>query len=242
MYESKSIVDDIAKFIAGEIVISNQPGKVMKKWREFFEITQVELAARLGTTPSVISDYESGRRKSPGSQFIKKFVYTLLSIELERGGHKLELLYRQLQSGDKFWIAIIDIRDFEQPVPFDEFVRIISGIVIVEPQSKYLDIHGYTIVDSLKLVLEVPAYEYFKLYGSTTQRAAIFANVKYGRSPLVALKVFSAFTPIRPAVVVLHGIEKPDYLGVEIAKREKIPLVVTNLSIEDLIKNLRKIR
>ncbi len=52
-----------------------------------------------------------------------------------------------------------------------------------------MDVHGYTVVDSIKLILDVPSHEYFKLYGTTTQRAAIFINVKYGRSPpLIALK------------------------------------------------------
>ena len=237
----KDLVSDIAKLIAGEIVLSDNPGKVMRKWREYFEVSQAELAERLNTTPSVISDYESGRRKSPGAHFIKRFVSTLIAIELERGGRKLELLMRQIKLGDRFMIAVIDMRDFDKPVSFEEFVKAIEGEVYVYPEYQEIDIHGYTIVDSIKLILEVPPQEYFKLYGSTTERAAIFTNVKYGRSPLVAIHSLMAFTDLRPAVVVLHGIEKPDQLGVEIAKRDKIPLVVTRLSINDLIRNLRRL-
>ncbi len=238
---SRGILDEICKYIAGEIVLSQDPGKVMRKWREFFEISQTDLAVRLGTSPSVISDYELGRRRSPGSQFIRRLVNALISIELERGGVRLQLLARQLMSGEKYWIAIIDMRDFEKPILLQDLVNVIQGMVIVEPEVKYLYIHGYTIVDSLKLVLEVPPQEYFKLYGSTTQRAAIFTNVKYGRSPLVAIKTLMAFSNLRPIVVILHGIEKPDYLGIEIAKREKIPLVVTNIQLEEMVKNLRKL-
>jgi len=233
---------DLARLIAGDIVLSDNPGRAMKKWREYFEVSQTELAERLDTTPSVISDYESGRRRSPGAQFIKKFVLTLISIELERGGRKLELLTKQLRIGsEKYLAAVIDMCEFARPVPFDEFVRVIEGEVYVYPEYQKVDIHGYTIVDSIKLVLEVPPQEYFRLYGSTTERAAIFTNVKYGRSPLVAIHSLLAFTDLKPAVVVLHGIDRPDELGIEIAKRDKIPLVVTKLRISELIRNLRRL-
>jgi predicted transcriptional regulator len=39
-----------------------------------FKISQTELADHLKLSPSVISDYESGRRKSPGIQTIKKII------------------------------------------------------------------------------------------------------------------------------------------------------------------------
>ncbi len=237
----RDIISDIARLIAGEIALSDNPGKVMRKWREFFEISQAELAERLGTTPSVISDYESGRRRSPGAHFIKKFVTTLITIEMERGGRRLELLMRQLRLSDRFLVAVIDMIDFERPVPFEKFVEAIEGRVVVPPDVHKADIHGYTIVDSIRLILEVSPQDYFRLYGSTTERAAIFTNVKYGRSPLVAIHSLLAFTDLRPAVVVLHGISEPDQLGVEIAKRDKIPLVVTQINISDMIRNLRKL-
>ena len=44
--------------IAGEIVLSDDPGATMKKWREIFGISQVELARHLSITVSTISDYE----------------------------------------------------------------------------------------------------------------------------------------------------------------------------------------
>ncbi len=238
----KDALLDLARLIAGDIVLSENPGRAMKRWREYFEVSQTELAERLGTTPSVISDYESGRRRSPGSVFIKRLVLTLITIELERGGKKLELLTRQLKIGsEKYLAAVIDMGDFSRPVLFDEFVRAIEGEVYVLPEYQKVYISGYTVVDSIRLVLEVPPQEYFRLYGTTTERAAIFTNVKYGRSPLVAIHSLLAFTDLRPAVVVLHGVERPDELGVEIAKRDKIPLVVSRLRMSELIRNLRKL-
>ncbi|MGC8542913.1 MAG: helix-turn-helix domain-containing protein [Vulcanisaeta sp.] len=237
MVEYEGFITDIMIRIAGDIVLSENPGKGIRKWREFFEMSQAELAARLGTSPSVISDYESGRRKSPGSQFIKRVVKAFIDYELEKGGQKLYILSRQL-GGERFWEAIIDMRDFDTPVEITEFVNAIGAVMAVEPEG-YVDIHGYTVVDSLKLVLDVPAHEYLKLYGSTTQRAAVFTNVRYGRSPMIAIKSMLAFTSIRPAVVVMHGVDKPDYLGLEIARRERIPLVVVNKSIDELLTALR---
>lgn len=240
MSEREGFITDIMIKIAGDIVLSENPGKAIRKWREFFEISQADLAARLGTSPSVISDYESGRRKSPGSQFIKKIVKALVDYELEKGGQKLYILSRQL-GGERFWEAIIDMREFDRPVDIVEFVNVIGATLVVKPESPFLDVHGYTVVDSLKLVLDVPSYEYLKLYGTTTQRAAIFANVRYGRSPMIAIKSMLAFTSLRPAIVVMHGIEKPDYLGVEIARRERIPLAIVNKPIEELINALRSL-
>ncbi len=87
----------------------------------------------------------------------------------------------------------------------------------------------------------MPSHEYLKLYGSTTQRAAVFINVRYGRSPMIAIKSMLAFTSLRPAIVVMHGVDRPDYLGIEIARRERIPLAIVNSSIDELLTALRNL-
>jgi len=152
----------IAIYIAGDIITSDNPGEVIKKWRLVFGLTQTALATRLNTSPSVISDYESGRRKFPGSRFIRKFVQALIEADLERGGHVLNLLQRQLLR-ERFWTAVIDMREFTEPVPISTFLQSIEAEVLVPPPQT-LDIYGYTIVDSVKLVLEVPSVEYVRLY------------------------------------------------------------------------------
>ncbi|MFP3194711.1 MAG: transcriptional regulator [Caldivirga sp.] len=233
-----AVVDKVATFIAGSIVMSESPGRELKRWREYFNIPQTELAIKLSTTPSVISDYESGRRKSPGSYFVKRFVRALIDIELERGGSRLQLLIKQLLAGDRYMMAVIDMRDYVNPISLESFLRAINASLVVPPATR-MDIHGYTIVDSIKLLLDVPSYEYLKLYGSTTQRAAIFVNTRYGRSPLVAIKAMMAFVDFKPSIVVLHGLDKPDYLGIEVARREKIPLAMTNMDVDEMVKVLR---
>lgn len=234
---SQRALHDIAVRIAGDIVMSDTPGEAIRRWRLRFGLSQVELAQRLGATPSVLSDYESGRRKHPGARFIRKFVRVLIEHDLERGGLVIGLLTRQLL-GEKVWEAIIDMRDFPRPVTVQEVCKSIDCTFYVEP-SPMLSIYGYTVVDSLKLILEVPAHEYLRLYGTTTQRAAIFTNVKYGRSPVIAVKAMMSVTGFRPALIVMHGISKPDLLAIEVAKREHLPLAVTELPLETLVSRLK---
>ena len=232
----------VAIYIAGDIIVSDNPGEAIKKWRLIFGLTQTAIATRLNTSPSVISDYESGRRKFPGSRFVKKFVQALIETDLERGGMVINLLERQLLK-EKFWIAVLDMREFSEPVPASAFLQAIGAEVVVRPPPG-LDIHGYTVVDSVKLVLEVPAAEYVRLYGSTTQRAAIFTKVSTGRSPMIAIKSMSSVLSVKPSLVVLHGLRPDaiDQLAVEIAKRSHIPLATTTMSIEKLIENLRQFK
>jgi len=62
MNEIELLKQELAKKIAGEIVLSNDPGKVMRKWRNIFKIRSLDLAKKMKVVPSVISDYENGRR------------------------------------------------------------------------------------------------------------------------------------------------------------------------------------
>ena len=80
------MVEKLSNTIAGEICLSKDPGGSMKKWREIFGITQTELADKLHITSSTISDYEGGRRKSPGIVVVARFVQTL--VEIDSGDRK----------------------------------------------------------------------------------------------------------------------------------------------------------
>ncbi len=227
----------LAKRIAGEITLSSDPGKTMRKWREIFGISQTELAEYLGVSSSVISDYEGGRRKSPGASTIRKFVEALLEIDERRGGNVIKAFSKTIGS-ELPTSAILDIREFALPLTIKDLVSAVKGDVVANMHLLDRRIYGYTVVDSIKAILEMSSEEFLKLYGWTTERALIFTKVTTGRSPMIAVRVQG----LKPAVVVLHGVKKLDELAVKLAERERVPLVVSHASSEaELITGLRKL-
>ncbi|AGK60740.1 putative transcriptional regulator [Archaeoglobus sulfaticallidus PM70-1] len=220
--------------ISGDIIFSSNPGKTIKKWRNIFEVSQKEISEKIGVSPSVISDYESDRRKSPGIAFIRKIISALISIDKERG-YKTLSKYKDFLSGFDLDV-IIDMMEYVQTINFDDFVEAIDG----QPLNSYRkNVNGYTIVDSISAILKLSSYDFYKLYGFTSERALIFTKVSSGRSPMVAVRV-SAF---KPALIVLHGLkaENVDEIALKISEVEKIPLIVSEKSVEDMIKSLRRI-
>jgi putative transcriptional regulator len=230
-------MDELREKIAGEITLSSSPGSTMKKWREIFGVTQMELAKRIKISTSTISDYESNRRLSPGVGVIKRFVDTLFKIDGENGGTVVgQLAQMSPQKEEKEPVYII--HDFTAPISGVDFNRIIEGKVVANPN--YLDtikLFGYTRLDSLRVILEMSPSEYPKLFGSTTERAFIFEKVSTGRSPLVVVRV----APIKPKVVVIRNINNVDKLAIKIAQVEHIPLLTTKLDADEIYKRLGKL-
>ena len=105
---------------------------------------------------------------------------------------------------------------------------------------KETQVYGYTIIDSLKVILDVPVHEYIKMYGKTPERALMFLQVGSGRSPLIAVKVGRFSTDMKPTIVVLQGIDKVDPIAQKIAESEKIPLLITTKPIEEIKKALKE--
>ncbi len=233
------MVDKLALIIAGEIALSKNPGSSMKKWRELFGVSQAELAEYLGISPSTISDYESGRRKSPGIGVVRRLVEALIEIDRKRGGKIVRQLEKQLLEGGTK--EPFENHEFYTGVSGQEFVEKIQGNVVVhEDLLPNVKIFGYTLIDSIRTITEVPAKEYMKLFGSTPQRALIFLGVTTGRSPMIAIKVARFCTDMVPSLVVLQGIERPDFVATRIAEKEGIPLVTTLLTPNEIVDALRE--
>ena len=217
--------------IAGEIILSQNPGKAMRKWRNLFELTQTEVAKQMGVSPSVISDYEGGRRRSPGIVTIRSIVEAMIALDEARGGGTIRK-YSSFGHSD----AIIDIREFPRTVSLSEFISIIKGEVLNERELDVAsrDIHGYTFLDSLKAIVEFDSNDYSRIYGMSTARALVFTGVYYGRSPMVAIRVH----PLKPGAVVYHAPHKVDPLAVKLADMEGIPLMRTELETEEIVKRM----
>jgi putative transcriptional regulator len=222
----------LEKNIAGEIAISSEPGSVIKKWREIFQLSQSELSKEMGISPSVISDYESGRRKSPGTHFIKNLVESLLKKDVEKGGETIKRFTVQTHSD-----AILKLKEFSRIITATKMLDEINGEIVGKNKAKDVLIKGYTVIDSIKAIVELSDETLREIYGSTTERALIFTKVRTGRSPLIAIKV----TKPKPNMIILHGLKpnKVDKLAVKIADFQDIPLAVSTIKDENkLIEHL----
>lgn len=235
MSVSPSIREVLARRIAGEIIFSSRPGSTMKKWRELFAVSQVSLSERmLLSSSTVISDYESGRRKSPGAKFIRRFVWALLTIDEEKGSRFIREFAKLTSSPT---MAIVDLREFPIPVRVEYLCRAINGEVVGGTDKFVKEVNGYTVVDARKAVEALSGLEYAQLFGATTERAMVFTNVE---DPALAMMIVRV-SNLKPRVVVFHRV-KPDEAAIKLADYEQIPVIYSSApSLELLVKSLRKL-
>ena len=225
--------------IAGEIILSQNPGKAMRKWRNLFELTQTEVAKQMGVSPSVISDYENDRRKSPGTLFIKRFVKALVAAdELKGGNHvrKYAVFYRNLGS------AVIDMDEFEDPISAGEIASVLEAEILAGEHLLNAPLYGYTVIDSIKAIKSLDAFDFLYLLGRNPMRVVVFTEVERGRSPLVAARLY----PVKPKMIVIHGPEsgsEVDELAIELAEAEKICFALCRLKTSsEIAERLRSLK
>jgi putative transcriptional regulator len=221
--------EELREKIAGEITLSESPGKTIRKWREEFGVSQQELARQLGVSPSVISDYESGRRKSPGIIIVRRIVDGIMDIDERKGAPVL----KKYDLGQK---SECIIKEFKTSVAAEEFMRIVNGENMARTVSLNRDIHGYTIIDSMKAITSLSSLDYLKIYGWSSERALIFTGVKYGRSPMIAIRAH----PMKPALVAYHRPEHVDELAIRLATLEGLPLVRIEIPLKALVERLER--
>ena len=204
----------------------------MRAWREKLGIKQKALADTLDLSASVLSDYESGRRPSPGVQFVRKYVDALVRLDEGRGR-----LLSKLVSDDRDQ-AILSIGEFHAPIAAKKILRALDAEVLAGDPSD-VRLYGYTVVDSIKTIYALSGYDFYRIFGATTERALVFTKVGMGRSPLVAIRV----SQLKPRVVVIHGPREVDPLAVELAKREGLVLALSGAQSEEgLIASLSSVR
>lgn len=229
-------MEKIRMEIAGEISLSDDPGATMRKWREIFEVSQVELAKHLNITVSTISDYEGNRRKSPGTHVVKRFVNALFDIDKMKGG----LISQKFREKEKPVNEYFEVHEFARSISLKDFVGLIGGKVLTNQDIvETKKIYGYTLIDSIKVILDMPFSYFQNLYGNVNERVFIFTGVSTGRSPFVVVRV----SPTKPSAIVLHNIspDKVDKLAIKISDRERIPMIVTNKSVEEIKEALNRI-
>ena len=217
--------------IAGEIALSDQPGKTMRKWREELRISQTDLARHMRVSPSVISDYEAGRRTSPGIKTIRRLVEALLEID-QSSGRRLSKRF------EEFSDVIPSMRDWPVGMRASDFLRKLDGKLLTQGLNARRMVNGYTVIDSIKAITTLDANDYLRIYGHTSERALLFTGVKYGRSPMIAVKAH----PLKPAMVIYVQPENIDELAIKLAELENILLARTELEVDDVIGRLERIQ
>ena len=235
MSVSLSIREVLARRIAGEIILSGKPGVTMRKWRELFAVSQLSLSDVMSLSSSVISDYESGRRKSPGAKFIRRFVLALIQID-ETKGSRFIREFAKLTSSPS--MAIIDLREFPIPVRVEYLRRAINGdIVALKEDGVVKEINGYTVIDSKRAIEALSGSEYIQLFGASSERALVFTNVENCILPMMIIRVCN----LKPRIIIFHK-TVPDDETIKLAEYEQIPVIhSTTPSVEQLIKSLRKL-
>jgi len=218
----------LTRKIAGEVVLSDEPGNVLKKWREEFKISQLELSRHLRISPSMISDYESGRRSSPGAKTIRRLVEAMIEID-EKSGRRLSRRFEE-----SFPDVIPSIREFPSGIKASSFLKTLEAKLLTKGAAQSKVLYGYTVIDSIKAIIKLDASDYFRIYGTSSERALIFTGVKYGRSPMVAIRAH----PLRPALVVYARPETVDSLAIKLAELSNIALARTDLETDELVRRL----
>jgi putative transcriptional regulator len=235
MSASPSVRDLVlARRIAGEIILSSKPGATMRKWRELFAVSQMRLSDKMAVSSSVISDYESGRRPSPGTKFVRRFVWALLKIDEERGSRFIREFAKLTSSPSN---AIIDLREFPIPVRVEYLCKALQGEIVGGMELHVKEVNGYTVVDNKRAVETLSGSEYSQLFGATTERVLIFTNIENGISPMLVVRLSN----LKPRVVIFHGTHPDDYTK-KLAEYDRIPIIYSSLpSVDQLVKSLRRL-
>jgi putative transcriptional regulator len=222
---------ELREKIAGEVVLSPHPGRTLRKWREDFGISQTDLAKHLSTVPSVIADYEGERRHSPGATFIRRYVDGLVAVDRAHGGRVAQRMGFPTPSE-----GILAMREFSVAVPLAAFANLLDAKA-ASHVDLHRDLHGFTLLDAPRAILSLGAQEFVQVYGWTTQRALLFSGVKYGRSPMVAIRAH----PLKPAAVVYCAPGRMDPLAIRLSEVENIPLLATPHGPKEVLKRLEEI-
>ncbi|MCU4925246.1 helix-turn-helix domain-containing protein [Halobacteria archaeon AArc-dxtr1] len=224
---------ELAEKIAGEITLSDDPGATLRKWRTDFDVSQTDLATELAVSSSVISDYESGRRESPGIGVVNRLVTGLLAIDERRGGERIRQYGRVLSAGFESDV-VLDLREYATSLPLQTVYDAIGGTEISRGETDHVS--GHTVVDSIKAITRLSSEEFFRLYGQSTSRVLVFTNVTRGEGVGIALRVLNP----TPNAVVLHGIEEDELWehAAELARIDGYSLATTTQPIEDVLESL----
>src|SRR5438094_2076050 len=129
------------------------------------------------------------------------------------------------------------MRDLSVGMRAVDFLRRNDGKLLTQKLNTRRVVNGYTVIDSIKAITTLDASDYLRIYGSTSERALLFTGVKFGRSPMIAIKAH----PLKPAMVVYVQPENIDELAVKLAELDSILLARTELDPPALIERVERL-
>ncbi|MFC3958396.1 helix-turn-helix domain-containing protein [Halovivax cerinus] len=223
----------LAEKMAGEVVLSSDPGATIRKWRTDFGISQTALADELDVSASVVSDYESGRRENPGIGVVGRIVSGLLAIDEHRGGERIRQYGNVLSAGFESDV-VYDLREYATTRSLGELHDAVDATEVSSGSSDRIS--GHTVIDSIEAITRLSSDEFVRLYGQSTNRALVFTGVTRGESPLVALRVVTQ----TPNAVVLHGIDESELWdhAADLARIDGYSLAVSTAPLESMLETL----
>ncbi len=231
---ARGVRNELAEKIAGEVALSDDPGATLRKWRTDFDVAQTALAERLDVSPSVVSDYESGRRDNPGIGVVRRLIGALLDIDTDRGGDHIRQYARVLSSGFDSDV-VHDLREYPATVDVERVYDAIGAEQLYRGGAD--TVAGHTVINSLAAITRLSSDQFHQLYGQSTNRALVFTGVTRGESPLVAMRVLSP----TPSAVVLHGLDGDDIWdhAADLARIDDVSLAVTDSDLDVVLEGLR---
>ncbi|OGS56496.1 MAG: XRE family transcriptional regulator, partial [Euryarchaeota archaeon RBG_19FT_COMBO_56_21] len=159
-----------------------------------------------------------------------KIVDAFLGIDEKVGGQVLKQ-YSLAAKTD----SIISIKEFAVEVLASDLVNKIEGENLTPAIGLDDHIHGFTVIDSVRAITSLSSFDYLKIYGWSSQRALVFTGVRFGRSPMIAIRAH----PLKPAMVIYQKPDQVDELAIRLAELENIPLIRTQLAVGDLVEKLQ---
>lgn len=221
----------LANKIAGELVFSADVGKSIQKWRTNLRISQRELAGRMKIGPSVVSDYESGRRKSPGARMIRKIVECMLLIDFEKR-QALSLAGAMPLSESAIDENIITLVPFSGPKSVEEVARNTEGSIVAGEKSKKTVSDGCVVIDSLGKE-NLSFSDLRKICDSCHGKASVFTKPSDGCSVIITSKIVGIY----PSCVIFYGVKdliELSSIALSIADSEGIPVIISSIQSKDL--------
>ena len=233
--------DNIIRYICGDIVCSRNVGSAMKRWRNFFNIQLNVLASKLNISSSALIGYEKNKRKSPGAQFIYKYVTALIELDLELNDginlNKLNNLLGFAQIESKY----IKIVEFTTPICFKDIEENLKLKEIRKTDVE--EIYGYTYIDAEKAFLNIDPPFYVKFFGRNPQRIFIFDNVENGKTVMATVRIGKFLSYMVPPIIILLNTKKSNVhrFAKVVAELEGIGLYCTELDKKEFLKLIDEI-